>query len=86
MTAEDPARHRTLHKELRRGESPGYRRGEVHVIGRTGERVQSVDVLALDLKGLATGRQNMDLRRRRENLRRERRDGLDKVLARVEDQ
>ena len=69
-----------------RGERLSNRRGEPRIVGRTGERIQSVDVLTLDPKSLAAGRQNVDLRRRHEDLRRQRRDRLYEMLAGIEDQ
>ena len=43
-------------------------------------------MLALDPKSLATCRQNVDLRRRDEDLGRERCNRLDEMLASIEDQ
>ena len=80
------ARRRALHEELRRRERLSDRRGESRIVGRAGERIQPVDVLALDLKSLATCRQDVDLRRRREDLRCERCNSLDEMLASIEHQ
>ena len=77
---------RALDEQLGRGERPSRRRGEPRIVWRTGERIQPVDVLTLDPKSLAAGRQDVDLRRRHEDFRRQRRDRLNQMLASVEDQ
>ena len=62
------------------------RRGEPGIVRRTGERIQPVDVLAVDLQRLAAGRQDVDLGAAAKMLRGERRHRFDEMLAGVEDQ
>ncbi len=80
------ARRRALEKELDRRKGLRGRRGEPGIVRRTSERFQPVDVLALDTQGLATGRQDVDLRRGREDALRQRGNRLDQMLAGIEDQ
>ena len=49
------ARRRAFDEQLWRGKCLGNRRRDPRVVWRTSKRIQSVDVLALDLEGLATG-------------------------------
>ena len=62
------------------------RRRKARVVRRTGQRIQSVDMLAFDPKRFATGRQNMDLRRCIDDARRQWRHRFDEMLTGIEDQ
>lgn len=53
------ARRRAFDEQLWRGKCLGNRR-DPRVVRRTSKRIQSVDVLALDLEGLATGANDGD--------------------------
>ena len=80
------ARHRALHEQLRGRKRLDGRRREPGVVRRTGERIQPVDMLALDPKRLAAGRQDVDLRRGIDDACRQRGDRFDEMLAGIEDQ
>ena len=68
------------------GKRLSNRRGERRIVRRTGKRIQPVDVLAFDLKSLAARRQDVDLRRGREDACRQSCHRLDEMLAGIEDQ
>ena len=77
---------RALDEQLGRGKRLGRRRSEPLNVRGTGKRVQPVDVLSFDLERLTAGRQDMNLGRRNEDLRGQRRDRINEMLARVKDQ
>jgi hypothetical protein len=56
------ARHRAFDKQLWRGERLCHGCREPRIVRWTGKRIQSVDVLPLDLESLATCRRDVDLR------------------------
>ena len=56
------------------------------VVGRTGKRIEAVDMLAFDPQRFAARRQNVDLRRGVDDVRRQRRHRFDEMLASIEDQ
>ena len=78
--------HRALDEQLRGRERLDNRRREPRVVRRTGKRIQSVDMLALDPKRLAARRQDVDLRCRLDDACRQRRHRFDEMLAGIEDQ
>src|SRR6266436_3455705 len=77
---------RALDEELHRREIQRLRRGETGVIGRTPQRGQPMNMFAFDTQRFPAGRQNVHLRCLLENAFRQRRRGLDHVLAAIEDQ
>ena len=80
------ARRRALDEQPGRGKCLGGRGGERLAVRRTGERLEAVDVLAIDLERLATGREDVDLRSGLEQACDQHRDGIDEMLAGIEDQ
>ena len=80
------ARHRALDEQLSGRERLDGRRRKPWVVGRTGKRIQAIDMLAFDPKRFATRRQNVDLRRSIDDARRQRRHRFDEMLASIEDQ
>ena len=78
--------HRALHEQLRRRERLDGAAVRSRLVGRTGERIQSVDVLTFDPECLAACRQDVDLRRGPMILRRQRGNRFDEMFAGVEDQ
>ena len=80
------ARHRAFQEQSGGGEFADDRRRDLLTVRGAGERFQPVDMLALDLKGLAARRQDVHLRRGPEDARRHRCHRVDEMLAGVEDQ
>jgi len=79
-------RRRPFNKETRRWKCLRGRAHDLRFLRRTGERIQSIDLLSLDLKNFSTCRQNVNLRRLGVNLRRQCRNGIDEMLASVENE
>ena len=82
----DAAGRRALHEQLRGRKRPDCRRRKPWVVRRTGQRIQSVDMLAFYPKRFATGCQNVDLWCCVDDARRQWRYRFDEMLARIEDQ
>jgi hypothetical protein len=79
-------RHRAFHEQLGRGERPSKRRCEPWIVRWASKRIQSVDALTLDLKSLATCRQDVDLRCGVEDACRQGCHRFNEMFAGIEDQ